>query len=291
MHSLAQALKKNGYKISLVISRELKSAKIFAEKFSIPKFSNDLEKIPQNISVFFLAVQDNQIKKTADLIAKSSGKINKKLFIHLSGAEDISSLISLKKKGADTASFHIMQTFPSKKIVNIKNAFAAVETESKPAEKFLFKLAEDLNLKPFPVKSENKNLYHLAGVFASNFLTGNLFNSKIIFDNINTEINYADVLTPIIKKTMKNIQKFGPVKSLSGPVERGDLATIKNHIKVLKKLSNINPSFKPALSSYLIQSLTLLNISGMKKEKINEADKKLELLLKHELKAVIDFII
>ena len=71
--------------------------------------------------------------------------------------------------------FHIMQTFPSKRIVKLNGCFAAIETQSKSAQKFLIELADRLELHVLSLSSNQKVNYHLAGVFASNFLISNLF--------------------------------------------------------------------------------------------------------------------
>ncbi|HEX2982000.1 MAG TPA: DUF2520 domain-containing protein, partial [Ignavibacteriales bacterium] len=43
-----------------------------------------------------------------------------------------------------------------------------------------------------------------------------------------------DIFLPMIRSTIWNIEKLGWVKSLSGPVERGDVNVIKGHLEALK---------------------------------------------------------
>ena len=42
-------------------------------------------------------------------------------------------------------------------------------------------------------------------------------------------------LLPLIKTTLDNIHKSGTEQSLTGPISRGDVATIKKHLKILSE--------------------------------------------------------
>ncbi|MCL5030467.1 MAG: DUF2520 domain-containing protein [Bacteroidetes bacterium] len=280
-YSLAAALTKAGFTISIIISKKIESAKNLANKFRIKNFSNELEDIPFKNGIFFLAVPDNQINSVSDNLSKLKFDFQNSFFIHLSGALNISELDSLKKKKAQTASFHVMQSFPSKRISNIKNNFAAIETDNIKAKKFLFDLAQKLSLKSFEIKSTEKTFYHLAGTFASNFLVGNIFNSEILFSSGNKKkVKFYDIINPIVKSTLKNIKTIGVSEALSGPIERGDIQTIKKHLAELRKRKENNVIY----FNYIIQSLNLLEIVKTKLGELTINHQKIKKLLEAELK-------
>ena len=280
-YSLTSALIKAGYKISVIISKREKSAESLAKKFQIKKFSNNLEDISFKSGIFFLAVPDAQIRILAKELSKLNFNFSNSIFIHLSGALNISELKSLKNKNAKTASFHIMQTFPFKKIINIKNFYAAIETNDNDAKKFLFDISNKLFLQSFEIKSSEKTLYHLAGTFASNFLVGNIFNSELLLRfGVKKNIIFYDAVKPIIQSTLENIKNFGVADALSGPVERGDIQTIKMHLVSLKKRNRI------LYFTYIIQSLNLLEIVKIKRSKLSENHIKIKNLLEEKLKDI-----
>ncbi len=273
-YSLCSALLKAGYNVTSVISRNKASAEKLARKFKIPFSSDNLKSLKQDVEIFFLTVPDSQIEKTSRALSKLDLDFQDLLFIHVSGALDISELKSLKKKKANTASLHIMQTFPSLKVVDIKNCSVAIEAEKKIVKDFLNKLAVDLHLKPFYLKSDKKIYYHLAGVFASNFLVGNLSVSEKMFQLTKSEkINFFSVINSTVNSTLDNIRNVGPAKALSGPVERGDYETVEKHLKALKKKDKI------LYMSYIIQSLNLLELTEEKNGKLNSGQKKIRKLL------------
>ncbi len=285
-YSLTSALLKEGYIVDAIISKKINSAKALAEKFGVKKYSDDINLISKSVNVFFITVPDSEIKKTAVQLSKLKLKFSTAFFIHFSGAEDISVLNPLKVKGGKTGSLHLMQTFPSKKIVNIKNVNSAIETNDDSMYKFLLQLCSDLQLIPFRIDSKDKTYYHLAGVFASNFLAGNLFNAqKLLSLNNIDEQKYFNVLSSTIQSTLQNIKTVGPAKALSGPVDRGDIKTIRKHISSLKRKSKNTKGnyFSLLLKNYIVQSLNLINLVEEKHGELNQSHQDIRKLLVREL--------
>jgi predicted short-subunit dehydrogenase-like oxidoreductase (DUF2520 family) len=279
--SLVPSLIHAGYKIISVISRDKKAAKELAVNFDIKNYSDDPKTIISKKGIFILAVPDNKIKPVADKLAKLSFNFRNSLFIHLSGSQDISLLNNLRKKGTQTASFHIMQTFPSKKTSAIKNSFSAIETKSENASVYLFKLAENLELYPFRLNSRDKVIYHLAGVYASNFINAVLYQSQKLSEMLNLKkYNFNDIFAPLFFSTILNIKKSGPVMALSGPVERGDPVTVRKHISAIKQSGEIKSDI---LLSYLSLSLLLIHAAEEKTGTLNMGQVEIKKILKKEL--------
>jgi predicted short-subunit dehydrogenase-like oxidoreductase (DUF2520 family) len=106
---------------------------------------------------------------------------------------------------------------------------------------------------------------------------GNIFCAENIFGQ-GSSANIFHTVEPIINSTLKNIKKDNVVKSLSGPIERGDLKTIKNHLKSLtgrnKKLYKL---------SYIAQSLTLIQVMKKKSRGLSPDHIKIKKILEREL--------
>jgi predicted short-subunit dehydrogenase-like oxidoreductase (DUF2520 family) len=290
-YSITSALIKNDYGIVSVISRNVNSAKMLAQKFSIKNYSNDFLDIPKTTKLFFLSVPDSEIKKAAKTLSHQRLNFKNKYFIHLSGSENIKALNFLKQKGGITASIHPMQTFPSRKIVSLKNVYAAVETIKEKHIQYLSKLCKNLEMIPFRIKSDQKTFYHLAGVYASNFLAGNLFVArKMLMQNDIPEKIYFNILSSTIDSTLDNVNKVGPAKALSGPVERGDIQTIKKHISSLKKMIKKPDGnyFLLQLKNYIVQSINLLSLAEEKQGKLSNTHLQIKKILVRELKNLKD---
>jgi predicted short-subunit dehydrogenase-like oxidoreductase (DUF2520 family) len=159
-----------------------------------------------------------------------------------------------------------MQTFPSRRRRDIKKSFSAIETKSKEASDYLVNLSKDLKLNPFLIDSRSKVIYHLAAVFASNFINAVLFQGQQLFEILGLNgYSFNDIFAPLYSSTIKNIKKTSPAAALSGPIERGDLDTIKKHIREIKRISSVKPNI---LSSYISLSLLLIDASAVKSGKL-----------------------
>lgn len=263
-YSLTSALINSGYHVQIVISRKLSSAKSLAKRFFIPYNSNSVKEIPEDVNIFLLTVPDGEIKKVADGLSKLKRNFTNCLSIHFSGVENISSLKSLKKRGCATGSLHIIRPFPSKNIIDIKNSPASVETKDKRAKSFLIQLCRKLKLKPHIVSSDEKVFHHLAAVHSSNFLVGNLFNA---FAFISAESKLPkNILRQTTQSALNNVFELSPAKALSGPIDRGDIYTIKKHLEALDDQVRKSKSnhLKLLKKSYILQSLSLLEVVKVK---------------------------
>jgi predicted short-subunit dehydrogenase-like oxidoreductase (DUF2520 family) len=61
-------------------------------------------------------------------------------------------------------------------------------------------------------------------------------------------------MLPVIRQTLRNYEKLGPAAAFSGPIVRGDVETIRAHLKELSKV----PSAKDAYSALARAALNLL---------------------------------
>lgn len=281
--SLTNALVKSGYNVQTIISRKKKSAKLLANKFSIPHYSNSLKEIPRDVNSFFLTVPDGEIKKVAEKLSKLKRDFTKCICVHFSGVENISALESLEKKGCIAGSIHIIRPFPSKNIVYIKNSPASIEAEDKQVKVILIQLCSKLKLKPHMISSDEKLFHHLAAVHSSNFLVGNLFNA---FSLISSKSNLSkNILRQTTQSALDNVFDLSPAKALSGPIDRGDIYTIKKHIDELdiKIKTSKNDRLKLLRKNFIVQSLSLLEVVKSKYGRLNKKHKEIEKFLKKQL--------
>lgn len=229
--SVVPSLIASGYKVSAIVSRLPESAEKLALDNGIKKYSGKLEDIPKDINFFILSVPDSKIEETAQELFKLDFNFKSSCFIHLSGSLSSELLKPLVIKGGLTGSLHIMQSFPDRTSRDFAGAYSAYETSSAELEEILLALCADLKLHPFKIAPEHKFLYHLCGGYASNFFMANFYLLRKNFEKMNiSEDKMYDIFLPMIRSTIWNIERNGFVRSLSGPVERGDANVIKGHL-------------------------------------------------------------
>lgn len=282
--SLTSALIKVDYPVKSIISRNPKSARELAKKFSISHHSNSFNKIPEEVQIYFITVPDGEIKKVANKLAKTKRNFKNSICIHFSGVENIIALDSMAKKECAVGSLHIIRPFPSKDIVELKNYPASIETKDKIASKFLTELCRGLQLKAHRINSDAKVFHHMAAVHSSNFLVGNLFSAFSLIDSKNKAPQ--KILRQTTQTALDNVFRLTPSKALSGPIDRGDIYAIKKHIKALDakiKSSKEKKEWKHLKKSYIIQSLGLLEVVKKKYGKPTPNHLKIKKLLQSNI--------
>lgn len=292
-HSLVPALKAAGIAPKLIISRSLDSAKQLASREGIPFYSSDLRDIHKDNSLLILAVPDSQILQVAKELTNLKVDFSTLYCVHLSGSEDLRALTPLEKQGAHTGSLHILQTFPDKRPVPLQNVFAGFEAADVKIRSTISRLGEALELRIFEVSPKQKAFYHLAGVFASNFLVANMHQAAggMKQAGVKTQVP-QQMLEGLVRTTVNNIMRNGVKHSLSGPVARGDKKTVEKHIRAMKKSLKKKEDGWSAehtrLAAYLAESLSLIDLVEQRDDTISKDLKKIRKLLLKELQAVTE---
>ena len=90
--------------------------------------------------------------------------------------------------------------------------------------------------KLFAIKKQNKVLYHAFDAFASPMVIALM--SALEQVGRAAGIKPADLGTmagPLLRQTLANYLEYGADAALSGPLMRGDVATVRRHLSALRK--------------------------------------------------------
>lgn len=88
-------------------------------------------------------------------------------------------------------------------------------------------------------------LYHAACVFASNYLNTLAATADELFEKAGLSPHQARAFTQGLQKSvLANLEHQSPLKSLTGPIQRGDQATVESHLKSLEKYPELLQFYK-----------------------------------------------
>lgn len=158
---------------------------------------------------------------------------------HTSGATGLGALRAAAEAGIETFTLHPLQTFPDDE-AEVAGAHAAVSGSSPEALSTAESLAEALGLQPFELPEEARAAYHAAASIASNLLVALEESAAGLLGRAGVE-NGRELLAPLVLRTAANWAERGP-DALTGPIARGDEATVALH---LEALAEINPELLP----------------------------------------------
>ncbi len=186
--------------------------------------------------VLWLCVPDAAIASTAEWIAAQREDLRGQVVVHSSGALDRSVLAAAERAGARTASVHPMMSFPTRRVVALKGTRFGVEAVDEATRNPLFGLVRRLGGKPFAIDGRGKAMYHAGAMFGSPLLVATLAAGVRAMKEAGIpEREALALLGPMAAATVANVQKRGMERSFSGPLARGDAATLKVHREALKK--------------------------------------------------------
>ena len=185
--------------------------------------------------VVILTVRDDAITPLATSLATSRAITERHVVLHLSGVQGQEALGPLVTSRAALGSFHPLQTIvePELAAARLKGAWAAVEGMPRAVEAGE-RIAKDLGMRPFRIATKSKAIYHAGAVFASNYLVV----VEAIAQRLLRHAGLSDAdawaaLRPLVEGTFENLSRHEPREALTGPVVRGDTATIVRHLESL----------------------------------------------------------
>lgn len=233
--ALTKSLLASGLLVTSIFNRTEDRVQNLAKSSGIEtagKFPSTLDELGELV---FLTVSDDSIKAHANQLSQLDGEFKSRIFVHCSGNDPAGLLDPLKSEGAKVASFHPLQTFTfDAKPDHFRDIYFSLQgdTETFP---ILKKVAQKLGAQTIEVTAEQKAHLHIAAVTACNYLT-TLLDTSV---KIGTSAGLSDelvkkALLPLVRNTLDNAESQSFSDALTGPIKRGDIETIQNHLALLE---------------------------------------------------------
>lgn len=177
-----------------------------------------------------LAVPDSEIAAACEAICRNGEPTSP--IGHLSGATTLAALEAAANAGIATFSLHPLQTFADDS-TEVSGIPCAVTSKDEPTRDAVFRFARQLGMEPFELADEDRAVYHAAASIASNFLVCLEQDAAALLAGIGIE-DARRLLTPLLEQTLANWTERGPA-ALTGPIARGDDATVERHLDALRQ--------------------------------------------------------
>lgn len=254
-----------GHRLTAVISRTLRSAKRAGRFAGCRSVSTDPGAISAETDIIFIATPHDAIAGVARNLAVVDHLRFRRLAVcHASGIYDASVLDPLAVRGAKVFSFHPLQTFPrdfapARIVPHARGIFYGVDG-AVAAVRVARRLARELDGKIIIIPPEMRILYHAACVVASNHMTTVLWVLERMFQQITDgRGDFYRVFHPIIEATLNNVRNSSPAGALSGPIARGGVGTVQQH---LESLRTFVPELLPYFAAVSLETVRLASAKG-----------------------------
>ncbi|MDH7514841.1 MAG: DUF2520 domain-containing protein [Bacteroidota bacterium] len=218
-----------------------------------------------SVPSIILCVPDDRIASVASTLASTRTEFHGVFVAHTSGLRTSDELRVLSERGAIAGSLHPIQSFPAKGLhpqllEGIGCGIEGPEVFLDTARRFL----SFLGWSAVNVRKSHKPLYHLACVFAGNFLT-TLGSEVLDLLRISTEDGGYRHIFPMADTVIRRLVNTIPASALSGPIARGDTETLAVHVQSLR--AHV-PELIPLYCEFVKRSLRLVDLPDDHKRKI-----------------------
>jgi predicted short-subunit dehydrogenase-like oxidoreductase (DUF2520 family) len=231
--ALATRLWQRGYPVVAVSSRSLTSAKRLASFVSGCTVCDGPQQVADIASVVFITTPDDVIADIAASIRWRPGQVA----VHCSGVHSTDILEPASRYGAHACCLHPLQTFAGieEAINNIPGSTFAVEGDEAGLAAARG-MAQALDGNIILLKAGDKVKYHIAAVTLSNYLVALMKTSADLWQSFGVPQDEAvKALLPLLKGTVRNIERVGIPGCLTGPIARGDVETVRKHMAALEE--------------------------------------------------------
>ena len=170
-----------------------------------------------DVDMVVIATPDSVVAEVAPRITPADHCV----VLHMSGALGLDVL-----KPHRCGSLHPLVSLPNPDVgaERLRGAWMAVAGEG------FQRVAEVLGARTFPVSDKARPLYHATAAVASNHLVALMGQVERLADE--TGVPFEAFLA-LARGSLENVATLGPKDALTGPVSRGDWATVNKHLATL----------------------------------------------------------
>jgi predicted short-subunit dehydrogenase-like oxidoreductase (DUF2520 family) len=202
--SLALALTRRGWKVAPMLGR-----------------SDDLAGAAADVALLVLATPDGDIAKVAKAVEPEPSTV----VAHLSGSRGLAVLAPHERRAA----LHPLVALPNPDVGARRLVGAWFALSGDPLVRHV---VEALYGRAFEVADDQRATYHAAASIAANHLVALMGQVQRVGELAGVPFQaYLD----LARAALDDVDDLGPVDALTGPVARGDEATVRRHLRALPR--------------------------------------------------------
>jgi predicted short-subunit dehydrogenase-like oxidoreductase (DUF2520 family) len=189
----------------------------------------------RDAEIILVATPDDAIEAAARALCDRGAVQASHSVLHLSGLLDRRALAPLEATGAALGSFHPLQSVadPRSAGERLAGAYAALEGDERAVQGGE-RLAAALGMHSLRLSAAAKVRYHAGAVLTANYSLALVGVAERLARAAGVPAEVAArMYLPLLQGTAANAVALGLPGALTGPVRRGDVATIRRHLSAL----------------------------------------------------------
>jgi predicted short-subunit dehydrogenase-like oxidoreductase (DUF2520 family) len=194
---------------------------------------DDVRLAAHGVDLLVISTPDAAVAQTAAQVEPDPNTV----VLHMAGSLGLDALDPHPRR----ACLHPLVSLPTVDPTRLRGAWFATA-----GDPFVQQLVADLGGRAIEVADANRVLYHAAAAIASNHLVALLCQVERVAARAGVPLAaYLD----LVRQTVDNVADLGPAQALTGPVKRGDWATVERHLAAL------DPDERPAYQAMVDEAV------------------------------------
>jgi predicted short-subunit dehydrogenase-like oxidoreductase (DUF2520 family) len=231
--ALGRALSIRGATIVALASRSRSRAEQAAAFVGPLVQAVEYSDLPRLASHVIVAVSDEGIAAVAQAIA--AGGMRSGVALHTCGARGAEALMPLDGKGVACGMLHPLQSIATAEqgVTSLQGITFAMAGDPAAIE-WAEQLVSMLDGHAIRIAPDRLSWYHAGAAMASNVLVGVIDAAVVLMGEAGLEKRAAlAALGPLCRTSLENALRSSPQEALTGPLVRGDAATVAAHLDAL----------------------------------------------------------
>ncbi len=239
--ALACLAHRAGYDVVAVASRRMESSRRACRMLGRDVAVAEATEAAERGDLVLITTPDDAIAEVCRTLADAGAFRPDSVVAHCSGALSSNVLAPAREQcGVHVGSVHPMQTFPNaaSALSRFAGTWCFVEGDP-PAISELRDLFTAIGGRVEQISTAKKALYHAAAVVACNYLVALLEAAGELAEHAGIDRARANAaMQPLVEATVENARRLGPAQALTGPVARGDVETVRQHLAAIEPVSS-----------------------------------------------------
>jgi predicted short-subunit dehydrogenase-like oxidoreductase (DUF2520 family) len=196
--------------------------------------------IPDIISesdIIIISVRDERIREVAERLVNEKRLRPNQVVLHTSGTNASGNILgAVRPHVRAVGTLHPLVSFADARVAveHMKDIAFGIEGDE-PARALAKRLVRALGSRAVFLDAENLPLYHAGAVLASNYVVALADMAQRLFVAAGVPQEQAlPTLIPLLSSVVQNLATVGLPGALTGPVERGDVSSVEQHLRMLE---------------------------------------------------------
>jgi predicted short-subunit dehydrogenase-like oxidoreductase (DUF2520 family) len=245
--ALAGALRRGGVPVLGLWARKPQAARSASAISGVASYSAAPPDLLLECDVVILAVRDEAIAEVAEMLLNTGLITSRHVMLHCSGVlSSAEALATVRDRLGGVGTLHPLRAIADGKkgMQALQGTVFGVEGDARGAA-LAAALVRAVGGKPLSLSSTQMTAYHTAAAMASNFVVALLAAAAELLATAGiAEEDAVAALLPLAQGSLDNIGEHGLVSGLTGPIRRGDVATVERHMNLLGRSSDLTDLYR-----------------------------------------------